>query len=242
MPDATPALNTLSTNWAEIAAAHGTGRAVREAQAAVLRRYGRAVTHYLTAVLRDPHAADDLSQEFALRFLRGDFHRLHPARGRFRDFVRTVLSHLVADHFRRRKAAPAALPPGGDIAAADGPDPTGADEQAFARTWRDGLLGRAWEELRQAPGRGGAPLYAVLRWRAEHPDQPAAEGAAELSRALGRPVTDAAFRQALHRAREKFADLLRAEVAFSLGTNDPDQVAAELADLGLLAYCRYGAG
>ena len=65
-----------------------------------------------------------------------------------------------------------------------------------------------------------------------------ADGAEELSRSLGRPVTDAAFRQMLHRAREKFADLLLAEVAFSLGTDAGDAVGQELAELGLLVYCR----
>jgi RNA polymerase sigma-70 factor (ECF subfamily) len=239
MPDPTPALHTLSTNWADIAAAHGTGLEVREAQRAVLRRYCRAVYHYLHVALGDPHTAEDLSQDFALRFLRGDFHRLHPARGRFRDFVRTVLNHLIADHYRRRRAAPKALPP--DEAAAPAAGPNAGDEE-FARRWRDELLGRAWDELGRTDGRGSPLLHAALRWRAEHPDAPTTAGAAALTQSLGRPVTDAAFRQALHRARDKFSDLLRAEVAFSLGTSDPDQIGAELADLGLLAYCRPAAG
>jgi hypothetical protein len=47
-----------------------------------------------------------------------------------------------------------------------------------------------------------------------------------------------AFRQTLHRARQKFADLLRAEVATSIGSAQAADVDDELAFLGLLAYCR----
>ncbi len=66
-------------------------------------RYGGAVQRYLLASVRDPDAASDLAQEFALRFLRGDFHRADPGRGRFRDFVKRAIYHLMIDHFRERK-------------------------------------------------------------------------------------------------------------------------------------------
>jgi RNA polymerase sigma-70 factor (ECF subfamily) len=233
MADTTPpdSLNNLSTHWAEIVAAHGDGPSAHQAQTVVLRRYCRAVYRYLAATTGDVHAADDLAQEFALRFVRGDFHRLHPERGRFRDFVRTVLSHLVADHYRRRKTAPKPLPPDGAAVAPDaGPE--------FADCWRQELLDRAWSELQQVQARAGVPLYAALRGRAEHPDRRSAAAAAELSQSLGRPVTAVAYRQVLHRARVKFAELLRAEVAFSLGTDEASQVEEELADLGFLVYCR----
>ncbi|MBV8265921.1 MAG: hypothetical protein JO252_06210, partial [Planctomycetaceae bacterium] len=42
-------------------------------------------------------------------------------------------------------------------------------------------------------------------------------------------------RQALHRARERFADLLIDQVANTLGDSDVEQ---ELIDLGLIDYCR----
>jgi DNA-directed RNA polymerase specialized sigma24 family protein len=222
-------LNRLSTNWDEIVAAHGDSSTARPAQCAVLRRYSRAVYTFLRATTRDPQAAEDLAQEFALRFVRGDFHGLDPGHGRFRQFVKTVLYHLAADHFRRLKSKPQPLPTG-DLAA---PDATDAE---FARCWQEGLLARAWEELRSA----GGGLYAALRWRVEHPDLTAADGAVALAAALERPFTPVAFRQTLHRARQRFADLLRAEVAISLGNEDGVAVDAELGELGLLAYCGPG--
>jgi RNA polymerase sigma-70 factor (ECF subfamily) len=220
-------LNRLSTHWDEIVAAHGAGAAAREAQCAVLRRYSRAVFTFLRMATGDSQAAEDLSQEFALRFVRGDFHRLDPRRGRFREFVKAVLCHLAADHFRRLKAAPRPLPADNLSAPADA-------DATFARCWQEGLLARAWQELRdEGPG-----LYVALRWRVEHPDESAADGALAASTALGRPISVVAFRQTLHRARQKFADLLRAEVATSIGSAEAADVDDELAILGLLAYCR----
>jgi len=42
----------------------------------------------------------------------------------------------------------------------------------------------------------------------------------------------------LHRARQKFAALLLDEVAHSIERSTAEQVAEELADLGLLDYCQ----
>ena len=46
-------LNQLSTNWGEIVTAQGDGPAARQAQSAVLRRYGRAVKAYLAKATGD---------------------------------------------------------------------------------------------------------------------------------------------------------------------------------------------
>jgi RNA polymerase sigma-70 factor (ECF subfamily) len=239
MSEASPSehLSRLSTHWPELIEAQGNHETAPAAQCAVLRRYWGAIYHYLEAATGDSNAAEDLSQEFALRFVRGDFHHLDPRRGRFRDFVRRVLQNLIADHFRARRAAPHPLPHDSAIVSAGAPGPTAADAE-FERRWRGELLDRAWDELRQAQAQAGSPFYTALRWRAEHPDLQAAAGAEELCRQLGRPVTADAFRQTVHRAREKFADLLLAEVSFSLGTDDTELIGQELADLGLLTYCR----
>src|SRR4051812_25729189 len=80
--------------------------AVRER---LLERYTGAVLRYLTGAVRDADIAEDLCQDFALRFLRGDYRRAAPEKGRFRDYLRTSLIHLVNDHHRARQAGPKAL-------------------------------------------------------------------------------------------------------------------------------------
>jgi RNA polymerase sigma-70 factor (ECF subfamily) len=108
--------------------------------------------------------------------------------------------------------------------------------------WRDELLAKTWEELHGVEKQTGQPLYTLLLLRAEHPRLTSDRMAQELGGSLGRPLTAAGVRQTLHRAREKFADLLVAEVGRSLQTSAPDQLEQELIDLGLLDYCRMAVG
>ena len=71
-----------------------------------------------------------------------------------------------------------------------------------------------------------------------NPDKTSEELAELLSGKLGREkVNGNWFRQTLLRAREQFVERLLSEVARSLGTADPDEIEAELADLDLLQYC-----
>jgi DNA-directed RNA polymerase specialized sigma24 family protein len=229
-------LSQLATHWSLLWQAHaGEAGAAQSARAALLQRYGGAVYRYLFAVARDPDVAQDLAQEFALRFLRGDLRKADPSRGRFRDLVKVVLLHLVADYFRARQHPPAPLPDDSSVMPATPPDQE-ATEREFVRLWRAELIDRTWEALHADGDR--QPHYDVLRWRVDHPGQTADEAAAELGPRQGMPLTAVYYRQLLHRARRRFAELLFDEVARSLDTSDRDQVVQELADLELLVYCR----
>jgi DNA-directed RNA polymerase specialized sigma24 family protein len=181
----------------------------------------------------DIHAADDLTQIFALRFIRGDFHRADPAKGRFRDFLKTVLYHLVVDHFRSQTRNPQSLP---DENVRPVPELTDESSNAvFIRHWRQEILNRTWQELQHS---GGTGYFEVLQWKASNPEGRSAEGANELTTLLRREFTADGFRQTLRRAREKFAELLIQEVTHSLGTAEICPVEEELAELGLIEYCR----
>src|SRR5213080_1066670 len=110
-------LSGISTMWTVLRQAHGgPPDAATAAKQLLLERYGGAVRAYLLGLLRDPHAADDLTQEFALTLVRGGFKGADPQRGRFRDYVRAALAHLVSHHRQRQRRQPRQLP-------ADGPEP-----------------------------------------------------------------------------------------------------------------------
>src|SRR5262249_49413819 len=96
-------LSRISTIWTMLRQAHdGPAGAATAAPQVLLQRYGGAVHRYLLAVVGDSHAADDLTQEFGLSLVRGAFHKADPQRGRFRDYVKTALFHLVADYHRQQ--------------------------------------------------------------------------------------------------------------------------------------------
>src|SRR5262249_4012690 len=92
------------------------------------------------------------------------------------------------------------------------------------------------EEERQT----GRPYHTLVRLK-EEPDLTAAQLAARLDRLLGRPFTEEAIRQMVHRGRLRFADLLVEETARALqppgrGPAEPEEVEQRLIDLGLLNY------
>ncbi len=62
--------------------------------------------------------------------------------------------------------------------------------------------------------------------------------AEQLATRLGKSFTAAGVRQILHRAREKFAQLLLDEVTESLENPTPEQLEQELVELSLLDFCR----
>lgn len=231
-------LSRISTLWTMVSQAHHDGGdEVGAAQRQLLDRYGGAIRRYLLGALRDADAAEELFQEFAYRFLHGDFRRVDPERGRFRDYVKGVLFHLVADYHKKRQRLPRQMSP-------DRPDPAidcapdAAQNEAFLTSWRDELLARTWTALASADRSGGPSFHAVLRYRADHPEQRSHEMADELSRLLGKPLTAAGVRKTLERARDRFADLLLDEIAQALTDATPERMEEELIDLNLLDHCR----
>jgi DNA-directed RNA polymerase specialized sigma24 family protein len=107
-----PHLSRISTPWTLVRQAHaGSEAGAATAQRLLIQRYCGAVYRYLCGALHDEDAALDLLHEFVVRFLRGDFRRADSAAGRFRDYVKTALIHLVTDYHRQRQAQPQSLPP-----------------------------------------------------------------------------------------------------------------------------------
>jgi RNA polymerase sigma-70 factor (ECF subfamily) len=233
-------LSRMSTAWTMLFQAHGSGvELAKEARRELLQRYGDPVYRYLRASVRDADAADELYQEFALKFVRGDFKRADPERGRFRDFLKTSLFHLVAAYHKRRGrqaeplAAESALP--ARVAA-----PIDTADADFAAAWREELLARAWSALAKWEDESGQLLHTVLRMRADHPDLSSPELAERLAKQLGKPITAGWVRKWLHFARAKFTEFLLDDVRLTLGSATDDELTGELMELGLWDYCRGG--
>lgn len=227
----------MTTQWNLVFQAHqGTPDEVAAAQTALMMRYGGAIHRYLLAVTRDPDAADELDQEFAVRFLRGDFHRADPSRGRFRDFLKQSIRNLIIDHRRRQSRRPHALADEASLPDHGGPAIDDLDRQ-FLKSWRDELLARAWAALAELERRTGQPHHTILRFRTDNPTMPSHEAAAAFNARLGKTFTPAWFRQALRRSREHFVGFLLDEIAASMHGPTPDQLEEEVIELGLHDYC-----
>src|SRR5262245_48183511 len=115
-------LSRIATLWSLVRRAHQEPDAeTMTARQQLLERYGRAIHRYLLGALRDDDAANDLMQDFVLRFLSGDFHRADQYRGRFRDYLRTALIRMVGRHRRAEGRRPGALPADAVLAADEEP-------------------------------------------------------------------------------------------------------------------------
>jgi RNA polymerase sigma-70 factor (ECF subfamily) len=233
-------LSRIQTAWSMVRRAHGDHTAVHEAQQSLLDRYGGAVRRYALAALRDEDAADEVFQEFALKFVRGDFGKVDPERGRFRAFVKTVVYRLIVDYQRRQKRRRQEGQMHSNIAEpeANEDDAPLGDDVAFQASWRDELLARCWQRLAADEADTGKPYHTVLMYRVEHPELRSPELAAGLSERLGKPINAGAVRVLLHRARDAFAEIMLDEVMQSLPNESLDGAEEELIELDLLEYCR----
>jgi RNA polymerase sigma-70 factor (ECF subfamily) len=231
-------ISRIATAWSMVREAHGDHTAVQSAQQRLLDRYGAAVRRYALSALRNEDAADEVFQEFALKFVRGDLGKADPERGRFRAFVKTVVYRLIVDHQRRAKKT------GRDSGLHSNiPEPADdaderPDEAMFDTSWRDELLARCWQRLAEDEADSGKPYHTVLKFRVAHPDLRSPELADGLAKELGKPINAGAVRVLLHRSRELFAEILLDEVSESLSNNSLDEAEQELIDLNLLEYCR----
>lgn len=224
-----------TTRWSVVAAA---GRAdtpsARDALEVLCRAYWYPLYLYVRRRGRSADEASDLVQGFFARLLeRRDLAAADPERGRFRAFLRTALEHHLANERDRERA----LKRGGgarvlslDLADAEGrlaaePQDGRTPESAFDRTWALAVMERALARVAEEYQRAGrGPVFERLA--------PCLSGSTDLPyRELARQVdlTEGAFKVAVHRARTRFRDALRREVADTL--RDPAEVDRELADL-----------
>jgi len=208
------------------------------AQQQLLVLYGGAIKRYLVASLRDADLAEDLFQEFALKFVQGGFQGVDPAKGRFRSYVKTVLYRMVAMHYRKKSVRKEHALPEDSLSGSEHATHTADEDEKFLISWRDDLLAKTWQALEEHEQTSGAPYNTVLRMRVSDPTLSSEELAQRLTDELDKPFKAGAARVTLHRAREKFAHLMIDVIANSLEDPTREKIESELVELRLIDYCR----
>jgi len=213
-----------ATKWSVVQrAAAVSSQTSRAALEDLCRTYWPPLYAFLRRSGHDPAEAKDLVQGYLARLLaRDDLAAVAPSKGRFRSYLLAGLrNHLVSE--RRKEGAQKR---GGDslvlsldtenaeslynaaVAAGEGPD------LAFDRRWAETILDRALDALRlEHLARGKSRLYETLKGcLAQH----SADHYDTLSETLG--MTRGAIAVAVHRLRLRLRELVRAEVAQTVGS------------------------
>ena len=203
---------------------------------AALERLCRTYWWPLYAFVRrrgyEAHDAQDLTQEFFARLLAKDFLRaVDRSKGKFRSFLLAAMEHFLAKEWRRTNAQKR----GGrftfvssDAESAEQqylqvPASNHSPEQFFEQQWAMKLLDQSLASLRKefvASGKEALFENTKIFLTGERQAQSYPELAAKLG------TTEAALKMAVSRMRQRYGELLRAEIANTV--SEPAEVEDEL--------------
>ena len=210
-----------TTQWSMVL--HAGADTDTRAQAALEQlcgRYWYPLYVYVRRQGRPHHEAEDCTQEFLARLLAADgLARARREHGRFRTYLLTALQHFLINDWQRTQAAkrgggrevlPLGVPDADERFAREPADGALTPDQAFDRSWVQGMIAGAAAALRaeyERSGRGALfEALGPLLW-----SNPRAEDIAGPAARLG--LTAHAFTMALHRLRRRLGERLRADVA-----------------------------
>ena len=221
-----------TTRWTLILESRGESAAAHEALEKLCRVYWRPIYAFVRREGVAPEEAKDVTQGFfALILARKDFQSVRQEKGRLRSFLLASLKHFMAN--ARRNAA--ALKRGGGQVAIPLDDIEGRDQVEFDRggtlsadliydrRWAFTLLDQVFARLREESQKSAnPPLQEKLTTLLS--DEPERASQADISREFG--MTENAVKQALHRLRQRYRQLLREEIAQTVAT--PAEIEDEL--------------
>jgi RNA polymerase sigma-70 factor (ECF subfamily) len=209
----------VTTHWSVVLAAGRRGTThSRAALAKLCQTYWYPLYAYVRWRGTSPEDAQDLTQEFFARLLeKNSFANITREKGKFRSYLLTALNHFLVDEWKRAKA----LKRGGrqiislDAVSAETrfqhePVETATAETIYEQNWALALLEEVFQQLQrehETAGKGG--LFEELKFclTGERSAVPYADLAAKLN------LSEAALKVTVHRLRQRYRELLRAEVA-----------------------------
>ena len=221
-----------TTHWSVVLEAQGESLAAQAALENLCRTYWRAIYSFVRREGVGPEEAKDITQGFfALILERKDFQSVRQEKGRLRSFLLASLKHFMANERRDaatiKRGGGRALIPFDEVESYDCSEfdraETLSPDLLYDRRWAFTVLDRVFARLcEESQGSTNAPLLERLNTLlSDEPDRPSQ---AEIAREFG--MTENAVKQAFHRLRQRYRQLLREEVAQTVAT--PAEVEDEL--------------
>ena len=224
-----------TTHWSVVLEAQGESPAAQEALENLCRNYWRPIYGFVRREGAKPEEAKDITQGFfALILERKDFQSVRQERGRLRSFLLASLKHFMMNERRDAKAIKRGggrtLIPLDEIESFDSKEFDRGDmlspDLLYDRGWAFTVLDRVFARLREESERSlNPPLLQRLNTLLS--DEPERPSQADIACEFG--MTENAVKQAFHRLRQRYRQLLREEVAHTVAT--PAEIEEELRHL-----------
>jgi RNA polymerase sigma factor (sigma-70 family) len=221
-----------TTHWSVVLEAQGPTPAAQAALERLCCTYWWPLYGFVRRNGYGPEEAQDLTQGFfALLLERRDLDVVRQEKGRLRSYLLVALKNFLAKARRReltmKRGGGRALVPLDELLARERADLEPADnltadriyERRWALTLLEQVLTRLEGEYRSA---GNAKLFDSLKEFLS--DEPGRRSQAEVAAELG--MTENALKQAFHRLRQRYRQLLRDEIAQTVAV--PGDVEDEL--------------
>ena len=239
LPDSQPpppvAADFATTQWSLV-----VGAAAREqpdagaALALLCERYWYPLYSYVRRRVADVNEAQDLTQEFFARLLeKNTLAHATPERGRFRAFLLTAIRNFLANEWDRGRAQKRGAGrrrlsldfDSGESRLHFEPADERSPERIYERQWALLLLELVLQRLAaESAADGKQRQFEILQ-----PTLVGSRTASYQQLALELGTTEEAARQAAHRLRKRYRELLREEVQQTLA--DPGEVDDEIRNL-----------
>jgi RNA polymerase sigma-70 factor (ECF subfamily) len=204
------------------------------ARASLCRAYWHPVYWYARRLGHRHEDAQDLTQEFFTRFLKANYVQAAAReKGKFRTYLLMMLKRFLADEWDRTQrqkrggGVPTISMDGGNTEFFRQHEPADSrtPDQLFDRVWAESLLQQALERLEQKYGAAGKKQ--VFQELKAHVTCEAETTCAATAQKLG--VTVSNLKVTVHRLRQRYRELLRAEIARTAATEV--EIEEELRDL-----------
>ena len=222
-----------TTHWSVVVqAGQDDSRQAATALEQLCRTYWYPLYAFVRREGHSPEEAADLTQEFFSRLLaENSLSRVSPSKGKFRSFLLAAMKHLLANEWHRSQAQKRG---GGaahfslDALAAEDryqldPPDEATPETIFDRRWAEALVDAVTARLQsEFASTGMTERFEALKVFLLADEEPASY--AQTAAKLG--LTESAVKSAIHRMRQRYGELLRAEIANTV--TSPQEMEEEL--------------
>jgi RNA polymerase sigma factor (sigma-70 family) len=225
----------VTTHWSVVLAAGARDpKRARTALTTLCQTYWYPLYAYIRHRGHGPEDAQDLTQDFFMRLLETNaLASIRREGGKFRSYLLTALNHFLVDEWRRAHARKRGAGrvfslevQGAETRFSREPAHGETPEKLFERNWALALLRSVYDRLcREYQRTGKGPMFAELKFclTGERSSIPYAELGSRLQ------VSESAVKVSVHRLRRRFRELLREEVAHTVGREE--EVEEELRNL-----------